>query len=269
MAKILCTMAGMIGDNIFKIPVAYQIHKHFQQPVDIAVDHGSRCMLSLLRSLPWVDAADTSMGIHGYPMGGQPYDFGRDDEWRHQYEQVFHLGFRHFPGSNLSVDSAHQSEAPVDWSTLLTERPVPGQWQAARNLCIHTDSSHPHRSDMSLECILGVRDQLADLFEHVHIITHVRQEDYYHQLLEHPKYSLWRDEGCMEATVELLDQSLLIGTYSSMWALMAACVHGPQVVMMDTGHWMPQRRTNNELEKVIMTDDPQRLLDEVKGLLQQ
>lgn len=261
-------MPGMLGDNMFKVPVAYQISKQLGVQVDVVVDEGSHCLCSLLNAQPWVNEAKPTHGVLGHPLGGQPWDFGRDAEWRAAYDQVWHLGFRHFPGTNMIANTRDQCgfqfENP---DAVVNERPILGEWKNCTKLALAIESSYPPRAEQTLRTILPIRDQLAEMFDEVHLIAHAWGEGEYGQLLENPKYRLHKDEGDLNLTVNLLDESLLVGTYSSMWAMAAACVKCPQVCIMDSGFFNPLRVTDPQRELLAMVDDGPGILANVQHLI--
>src|SRR5690348_14468168 len=55
MADVVFTMPGKVGDNLCRIPIAYQYGKQHGCRVDVCLDQGSACLMSLLAGEPWVD----------------------------------------------------------------------------------------------------------------------------------------------------------------------------------------------------------------------
>lgn len=260
-------MPGMAGDNFFHIPSAYHISKQLGTKVDVVVDEGSTFVCSLLNAQPWVNEAKPTHGVLGHPLGGQPYDFGRDPEFRSQYDQVWHLGYREYPMDSMVSATRNQCGFQfTDPQAVMTERCVLGSHKSVKYLALSIESSWPPRTINTLRTLLPIRDQLAHMFEKVFIIAHKWGELEYGELLNHRKYELYNDQGDLTKTVELLDNSILVGGYSAMWALCAACLKGPQVVIMDQQFYTPAKITNPEYERVAMVDDWRVVLDQVREL---
>lgn len=229
------------------------------------MDERSAPLIPLLQSLSYTNSVTTSPGIMGYPMGGQPIDFGQDGAWRAQYTNVYHLGFRTYPFKNLTYESWVHSGVPIDPANLLIEpclerplEPFDG------TLVIHMEaSSDPSRFDRTMLSVQPILPRLVELFESIKIIQINEPNERYSQLLGHSKVELISPD--FVDTAQLLRRSMLIGTYSSNWVLMAL-LRGPQVVMMEPGVWNPHRLTTTA-ERLIHPMDPNRLLEEICLLL--
>jgi ADP-heptose:LPS heptosyltransferase len=236
MSDTLFTMPGKLGDNIFRIPVAYQYAKQFNTKVDICLDHGSAVLSSLLLAQPWVDKVFSVDGIVEYGWGGQPWNFGDHNhmEFRKMYKNVYHLGYkRGIPLDNTTLTTAayEQSGCPINPEALLSECCLTYSPKKIKNLCIHIDASELPRKAESKGTILPEFKRTIEPYENVYFIGPCKDRSYYDEFMIDPKVKFFDDGGDLNKVVELFETSVLCGTYSSMWAL-GSLVKMPQVVVM-------------------------------------
>jgi hypothetical protein len=260
MADVLFTLPGKIGDNFFRLFIAHRYALEQHAPVDLALDLGSRCMVSLLNQQSWTDRVFTANGIDRYEAGGQPFDFGPPENLAvppegttpQVWQQVYHLGYRRDPGPNLIRGAWAQSGVPLKEPRWLGHS-APILWKplTITRLVIHMDADenhlHPYTRErnQNLDVTLWpVWEQLLARFTSVVFIgTHAPSAlERYQRYLERggPQVSVLYDEGRLERVVALLGHSLLIGSYSSMWALGCA-MRLDQIVLMDDRHFHPAR----------------------------
>lgn len=238
MPNVLFTCPGQIGDDLFRFPIAYQYAKQRSIKIDIALWEGSKTLLSLLTDEPWVDNVFTSPGITGLPLGGQPWDFGRDAEWRTQYTHVYHLGYRRYPYPriNNTLECLETSETPINIDSLLTEPCLTKHThKSTKNLAVHFDASCEMRNSTSFQTVAPLFDNLRDMFTTCFLLGIRFDRPQYTAIIA--RYGNWvvpiSDSGDWNVTAKVLEECVLVGTYGSMWALMN-CMKGPQVVIMDT-----------------------------------
>lgn len=282
MSRVLFSNPGKLGDALFRLPVAYQHAVQFREPVDVALDHGSRPLIHLLRREPWTDQVFLADGIQHYGNGGQPFDFGRPEPedwagWGTDYDEVYHLGYRGVPANNLTLWAYRESGTPIDPRPLLSESPITqmSPFRSTRYLCLHLDSSRDHlcentrrRNDEARATILPVFGQLQERFERVYLLGRDLHPDEYRDFLLYPKANveIFRDDGDFAKVADLFADSLLVGTYSSMWAL-AAITKTPQVVIMDPEHYETWRISSPAVERLVGTGESQAVLEQVLDLL--
>lgn len=253
MSQVLFTMPGKLGDNIFRLPVAYQYAKQNNTKVDICLDHGSRVLGPLIMTQPWVENVFSADGIVEYGWGGQPWNFGdsKHDEFRRMYPNVYHLGYkRGIPLGNLTMGAMQQSECIIDVSTLLTEPCLRFSKKPINNLCVHIEASEPWRAHESRATLLPCFEQLVKMFDTVKFIGLCRDKTFYNEFMISDKVSFFDDGGDLNRIVELYETSMLCGTNSSMWAL-ANCVKIPQAVIVPR---IPYNTTKKSYEKEIYVD---------------
>lgn len=237
MSEVLFTCPGQIGDDLFRFPIIYQYCKQYNTKADIALCEASASLISLLTNEPWVDNVFVSPGIGGFPLGGQPWDFGRDEEWRREYTYVYHLGYRRWPYPliNNTLECLETSGTPISTDTLLTEPCLTlHKHRSTTNLAIHFDSSCEMRNTTSFNTVSPLFDNLRDMFESCFLLGINFSRQQYTSIID--RYGNWAqpvvDKGNWNITAKVLEDSLLIGTYGCMWALMN-CMKGPQIVIMD------------------------------------
>ena len=195
MKPLLFTFPGKIGDNLLRLPVAYQYCRQNYIKADICLDSKSAVLISLFKKQKWVNDVFLDDGVWDYSYGGQPYDFRKDDEFKRRYENVFHLGFiancygqkhdfnndldfrkqynsikptnRNLPLLNTTLISAIQSECGIDLKNLLTEPSIQFEQKPLKSLCIHINTATPERKLESKQAILGIYNRLIDIFDKI------------------------------------------------------------------------------------------------------
>ena len=260
MKPLLFTFPGKIGDNLLRLPVTYQYCRQNFCKADICLDSNSKILVDLFKKQKWVNDVFLDDGVWDYSYGGQPYDFRKDEEFKRLYDKVFHLGFiancygqKHdfsndyefrnkytsiqtaadgMPLLNTTLISAIQSGCAIDLRNLLTEPSIHFEPRPLKNLCIHINTATPERKLESKAAILSIYDRLIDIFDKIYIIGPENDRQDNADFLNNPKTSILDDRGDLNKTVDALSESMLIGTYGSMWAL-ANCMKIKQVVIMN------------------------------------
>lgn len=293
MKELLFTFPGKVGDNLLRLPVAYQYCKQNSIKTDICLDTKSEFLISLFQKQKWVDKVFIDDGVWDYSYGGQPYDFRKDEEWKKEYEKVFHLGFlsncygefadfnnneafrkiyesvlptpREHPLLNITLISAIQSKSNIELDNLLTEPSIEFEKKDIKNLCIHIKTQTPERNIESKESILYIYDKLLSLFETIYIIGKESDKKEYLAFLNNNKTFIFDDGGDLNKTVDILSESILIGTYGSMWAL-ANCMKIKQVIIWN--HWdLSQGKSSYDDDRWILAYDYKNLFDTIKSLI--
>lgn len=267
MSKVLFTCPGQVGDDLFRFPIAYQYAKQNNATVDIVLSNESSSLKSLLQPEPWVDRVIISSGITGHPLGGQPWDFGRDAEWRSQYSEVYHLGYRRYPWptKNNTVECFETSGVPIKFTNLLTEGCLTKhQFTKIETLALHIDATCEMRNTTCANTIFPVLSKLHDYFDKCFLLgTNFSRWQYQAIRGMFPGWaSNVVDNGDWNVTARVLCKSLLIGTYSCMWALMT-CIKGPQIIVMDQD--FINRRSDSisdpRVEKIVMVSNSDHIIE--------
>lgn len=140
--SVVFTLPGKVGDNICKIPIAYQYSKQVNQSVDIILDQNSAGLIDLLQPEEWVNEAYILPGIMHYGLGGQPFDFGQHARLSDWYDEVYHLGYREFPWHNLTESVVKYSNLDeIHKDQLLLESCLNLSVTSPKRLLIEIDSS--------------------------------------------------------------------------------------------------------------------------------
>jgi hypothetical protein len=221
--------------------------------------------MSLFEKQRWVNDVFISDGVVDYGYGGRPFDFGKDSQFKSEYEQVFHLGFRDaFHSPNLTLIAAKQSNCNINLDGILAEPSIAFEKKPMKNLCIHTQTASEGRRLESTHTIFGVLDRLAPLFEKIYIIDKQSATSEYQHLLS-DKTTIFDDEGDLNRTVDLLSESMFVGTYGSMWAL-SNCMKIKQVVIKNSWDTCCHDKGSYEDEKWVMAFDGEALVSTVTSL---
>ena len=176
MADVVFTMPGKVGDNLCRLPIAYQYSKQHGCRVDVCLDQGSGGLVTLLAGEPWVDQAFCTDGIVHYEQGGQPIDFGKGGEFWGRWQRVYHLGYRGYPVTNLTVASVH--DTPINQTALLTEPCLRFSRKPTRNILLHCESSRRNEDEFTAATLADILDATAMPFETLVIAHHqTRPED--------------------------------------------------------------------------------------------
>ncbi len=266
MADILFTLPGKVGDNLGRIPIAYQYSKQFNTKVDVALDLMSDGVLNLIKSEPWIENAFLAHGVHDYGMGGQPWDFGRTHEWLQSYKQIFHLGYVNFPFGNITLSSINAT--PINRESLLTEPSLSIPYKGPKNLVISTESN---REQTNINCVHTVSlalPQLRNHFEKVIFITD-GNHDYYYKDVNLLDAEFFNDNKDMRQTAELMSESIVLTTYSSM-SMLAYLQKTPQVVLLPGYAVLPHydcRQSYYVKDTWAGEGDPNSIIPAIEGLL--
>lgn len=231
--------------------------------VDVCLDPPSECLRSLIDSSEFVEGVFTSSGIQNYNIGGQPYDFGRDAQFRSEYENVVHLGYREFPNGDIVVDTCGML-------SLFPQRPVFPGYPLSKidSIAVHVESARDQCNVDTCLSILPILDKLKGFFPVTIITTYdIASPDVANAYSPWGDVQFHNDHGDMRLTAELLARSLLIGTYSSM-ASLAHAIRSPQIVVIDEretlGHWQQPRYDSM---RTVMYGNPDAVLEAAISLL--
>ena len=152
---ITITLPGMLGDNVYKIPITHRIAKDHQESVRLLLDRPSSILGDLLSRESWVESVQYSDGVTNYGLGGQPWDFGLGDG-----EEYIHLGYRRFPINHFTVESMLQAKLPIteDWYRYTARHACISNLhkQSITQLLIHVGSSVDQKSAGATQAILQI-----------------------------------------------------------------------------------------------------------------
>lgn len=239
MSNVLFSLAGKVGDNLCKLPIAYQYAKAYNTKVDIVLDLQSQGVLNLIKDEPWVDIAWLSEGITSYYMGGQPFNFGRDGIWGATYQHVFHLGYRNFPCGNLTVCSNNYN---FNFPNLLTENCLRFNHINTNNLLLQAESSRPYADQVTIEALLKVLPNVRNKFDKFYISIYKDEESKYDSLREYNPTFI-RSGPNLSEVLELAKDCITVTTYSAV-ACLCYIAKYPMVTIIENGagglqHFVP------------------------------
>jgi hypothetical protein len=232
MSDTLFTLPGMVGDNIGKIPICYQYAKQYNTKVDICLDPPSLGVLNLLKREPWVEKAFISEGVTDYGQGGQPIDFGRDQEFRQLYKNVYHLGYRSYPMSNMTICSVN--DTPIDTTNLVCEKALCVETSPPKKIVISAESNRHHSNINVIRTIYPIWDWMTQRFDVTFITT--GKYDYYYSSFQDAK--LFNDNREMGLTADLMSDAFVISTYSAM-AVLAYILKRPVITLLSVHPGLP------------------------------
>jgi hypothetical protein len=273
MADVLFTLPGRLGDNLLRLPIAYQYAKQYGCLVDLCLDSiWSVSLMSLLGQEKWVDRVFSIPGIISDGAGGQPWDFGKSDDYWVSWQTVYHLGFRFHPrrDDNLTLFALAHSGCPIDPINLLAEPcfayPVR---HPVTDLAIHVQASNgDQRTQLVRGALLSVWDRIVPEFETIHIVAHEPDPQYYAPFFELGRTHFFEDGGDFRLLAGLLTRSLLVGTNSAMWTL-ARCLKSPVICLIDPISNFIVPGESYPWERIVDPTDTSRLVREVRSLKQE
>jgi hypothetical protein len=235
LSETIFTLPGKIGDNIFKIPIIYQYCKQGNKKCDILLDNNSGSIFKLLKSQDYINNILFDDGISNYNMGGQPFDFGKNEYLKSIYKNVYHLGFRKHPmDKNLTIFSMNECglDEQLKDCEILEQKCLNIENKFQNILCIHMESSEEYRNKDVENIIYPIWDDLIQRFNEIYFICKDKKNERYNKYIKNDKVKIFDDNEDMYSVAELLSKSLYIGTYSSIWAL-GNCLKIPQIVIMN------------------------------------
>jgi hypothetical protein len=102
MSKTLCTFSGKFGDILWSLPTVRELSRKHNEKVDMGIMPSYRSLLPLLQQQEYIDTAfvNEPWACEGSPYGDQPAIPQNDEALRYQYENVYHLTYRHHPAPN-------------------------------------------------------------------------------------------------------------------------------------------------------------------------
>jgi len=260
-SKVLMTMPGLIGDNFAMCPIAYQYSKQYKIPVDICLDNYSAIMKSVLNKQDWIKNIFLSDGIQHQKMGGQPYDFGRHEEFLKYYEKVYHLGFKKDFSSNVEIDAditkmllVHNSDVPIDVNKIFDEPCIKYEKKKIKYLCVHIDSNRYLANAESQSLLRVIFKKIHKNFDKIFFIGLHRDPNLYKPFLNNKKCVVFDDGGDLNKIVDLFSESILYGTYSSMREL-ARCMMIDQITVMSGWNPLSHRKSKYAGEYWVMDCD--------------
>jgi hypothetical protein len=234
-AEVIFTMPGKVGDNLCRLPIAYQYAKQHDCRVDICLDWGSAGVARLLAEEPWVDQAFCTDGVIHYQQGGQPIDFGKGPAFWRQWTQVYHLGYRGYPVGNLTA--AAVNDTPIDLVGLITEPCLRFVRRSARNILLHAESSRRAEDEFTAAMLADVLDAGGIPFETLVIAHHETAPEHpmYARLRRHPH----RFVACPElADIATLAEEAVTFTTFSAASCLAYAAKLPVVVACAGETWL-------------------------------
>jgi len=267
MSNVLFTMPGKIGDNLAKVPVIYQYWKQTGIKSDVCLDKESYILKDFFSNQPWADNVFISEGVTNYGFGGQPFDFGKDAEFRQKYKDVYHLGYKtngempNIASTNLTEVALAVSKCPIDPLYLLSEPSIEFEKKKIKNLCIHIDTHEEFRAEPAKNTILPILEDIMPYFENIYFLGLFENPSFYDEFKKFDNIKFFDDEGDLNKVVDLLSESLLIGTFSSMWVLASLMKIDQIVIRCPRINW-----TNKESSDKETWFDPYKF-DDIKDLI--
>jgi hypothetical protein len=175
-------------------------------------------------------------GIISWHNGGQPFDFHMLKEHYAEWEKVYHLGYRHQPTKQLTLETADVVDFKLDLEALALERSIFGSVESlgtrSSRLLLHGTRICPHT---------GNPPAFWDALEQVYpfLTTRFNEIVFIGSESDRRIYSRWEgathfdDGGDWLKLVDFMqDSTLLIGCGSSNVAL-AGCVKLPTIRIHD------------------------------------
>lgn len=236
---ILFTLPGKLGDNLCKIPIIHQFSKTTDQPIHIAVDKAGTLvdLLSDKSLFPYIEHAFEYPGVQHYELGGQPWNFGGMEMLKPKYSKIYHLGYRRFPFSNLTISSWEQScsdypeLSKLDRNLLVSESCINLEIPEKKGrVWIDASSSRPSANQAIKNIINSI--QLPDTPIYINVPPNEQNERCYLDLVKNNKEAYMLPSYPLRSYLESLAASVLITTYSYASCL-AYIAKIPQICLID------------------------------------
>lgn len=239
MAQTIYTFPGKGGDAILQWPVAWlwarQTGKRFTAWLD---ENTCRMVAPLFEAQPCCEAVEFKKGVESYNMGGQPFHFDLPTS-AYEGRNIFHLGLRHFPARQLTLEAFEQSNVPVELDqglvgntpcfevepleTVLVKKGGVDTYYnpASKRICLlHGQSVYAHtRSTPGFwPFIHSIRNELQSLFDEVIFVGSDRDREV--GTRTYPYFTSYDDEGSFLNLAKLMVHAkLVIGVGSSVVTL--------------------------------------------------
>lgn len=247
MSETVFTFPGKAGDAILQWPVAWWWWKKHGKKFTVWLDEQScRLVRPLFEVQPCVEKAEYKKGIVNYNMGGQPWHFDLDTS-EHEGRQIYHLGMRHFPQRQITLETFQESKTDLDADFDLVAAEscfeVPGQTtfhflggspgqngtsqeidvSGNRLLLLHGQAVCPHTNSTPefWKFLAPIRSELPGLFDMVVFVGAPR--DYMVGLETYPGSYAFDDGGSFLELAKVMKQAkCVIGCGSSVVTLAGA-----------------------------------------------
>jgi hypothetical protein len=119
--SLVFTMPGKIGDALLQWPVVFHYCRQQELKCTLWLDEKTlKPLVPLFEAQPCVEKVQLRGGIEHYRMGGQPYDFGLKTA-DHIDHEVYHLGFRHFPTRQITLETLENVPLHIDGEDVVNE----------------------------------------------------------------------------------------------------------------------------------------------------
>jgi len=169
-SETIFTFPGKAGDAIMQWPVAYWwSRQHGDSKITVWLDEKScKIVAPLFAAQPCVEKVEFKPGIVNYACGGQPWHFDLNLS-EFEGRNVYHLGYRSFPERQLTLESFHRSNVPVELDVQAVAETnsfeVPAFGKQANRLVLHGQGVCPHNYSTPTfwKFIASVRDELESL----------------------------------------------------------------------------------------------------------
>lgn len=250
MSQTVFTFPGKLGDAIHQWPIAYHWAKQTGKKFAVWLDEKScKPLKPLLEAQSYVESVEFKEGVKSYVCGGQPWHFDLEAKDL-AGKAVYHLGLRHFPQRQLTLECLERSNVPVTVSSqVLASEPcfetAPGPKR--NRLVLHGQPVYAHtKATPGFWYFLhSIRDELKSQFEEVVFIGDARDREV--AARTYPEWATFDDGGDLKVLADYLAQSeAMIACGSSMAALAGAlkvpCIrvhdpigHHPAVIWSNLG----------------------------------
>lgn len=247
MRETVFTFPGKSGDSILQWPVAWWWWKKTGKKFTVWLDEATcKLVRPLFEAQPCVEKVEYKKGVVNWNMGGQPWHFDIDTS---EYEDrtIFHLGLRHFPQRQITLETFENSKTNLDIDIdLVSQEPcleVPDQTKfrllggspdnngtaqevdisQKRVLLVHGQAVCPHTNATPemWRFLASNRHELSELFDMMVFVGLKR--DYEVGLETYPGSYAFDDEGSFLELAKLMKQAkAVIGCGSSVVTLAGA-----------------------------------------------
>lgn len=242
MSEVVMTFPGKGGDAILQWPVAWWWWKKHGKKFTVWLDEQTcRMVRPLFEAQPCVEKVEYKPGIVNWSLGGQPWHFDLPTS-EHEGRQIIHLGLRHFPQRQITLETfeASRTDLGVDVDLVASEPclEVPDtdsvtlikqgadvvlNPKGRRILLLHGQAVCPHtRSTPEFWKFLApLRKELEQLFDEIVFVGSERDRKTGTQ--QYGGWSEFDDQGSFLELAKLMKQAkCVIGAGSSVVTLAGA-----------------------------------------------
>jgi hypothetical protein len=230
---IAVTFPGKIGDAILQYPAPFHHWRNTGEKFIAVFDKTLQPLESLFRAQPAVEDVVYETGVQNYTMGGQPYDFGKDDELKERYGRVFHMGFREFPHAEITVHALRHMPVAVKWDDLVnTQAFCVGEKTKQDRLVIHGSLfDHCGRTPGMWEVLYQSKEFIGNYFKEIVFVGSQKERTY--ALSLYPEWGEFDDGNDFLVLGKYLQDSRMVFGGGSCVVALAGGLHVPSVRIHD------------------------------------